>query len=143
MMQLGQAAGTAAALAGLTFLDLSAVPVTDLRPLAGLTQLSYLDLGGSDRDSSDLDDLRPLAGLTALTSLEISRCPRLTDLRPLAGLTRLGLLELMDCPQITDLSPLDGLTQLGILDITGCTRVMAAEAARLQARLPECMILSR
>lgn len=85
--------------------------VTDLSPLAGLTNLGILSL--SDNDVSDLS---PIAGLTQLESLEV-RSALVTDLLPLAGLTNLEFLRI-DSNQISDLSPLAGLTNLESLSLS-------------------------
>lgn len=74
-----------------TELYLSGNEITDLRPLAGLTNLRGLIL-----DSNQIIDLTPLAGLTNLKHLTLSGNP-ITDLRPLAGLTNLCLSVLKPC----------------------------------------------
>ena len=76
-----------------------------LTPLAGLTNLTWLWLGGNS-----IADLTPLAGLTNLTRLALDH-NRISDLTPLAGLTNLTWLRLGD-NAISDLTPLAGLTSL-------------------------------
>ncbi len=116
------------------------VIVTDpisIAPLAGLTNLTSLDL------SHTAADLTPLVGLTNLTSLNlagmwyasgcndwdhIARAESLSPnpcsamaLTPLAGLTKLRVLDLR-FNQITDLTPLSGLRELETLHLGGFER---------------------
>ncbi|MBE9100776.1 leucine-rich repeat domain-containing protein [Vacuolonema iberomarrocanum] len=79
--------------------------VTDLSPLASLTNLTELTL-----ENTAVADLLPLANLTNLTRLQL-RNNQITDLSPLADLTQLTWLSLKD-NNITDLSPLASLTNL-------------------------------
>ena len=53
-------------------LHLSENLITDLRPLANLTQLESLDLWGLSPDTPNLD-LRPLAGLINLEELSLGK----------------------------------------------------------------------
>ena len=94
-----------AGLTNLTHLTLTRTGVSDLAPLAGLTNLTRLFLG-----DNSIVDLTPLAGLTNLTDLWLWRND-LSDLRPLAGLTNLTRLELSSA-DVSDLPPLAGLTNL-------------------------------
>ena len=84
--------------------------VTDLAPLAGLTQLKELNLMGTGAV-----DLSPLAGLANLEDLKLAN-PEISDLSPLAGLTNMKILHLdngsLTSSKILDLSPLAGMTQL-------------------------------
>ncbi|MCL1986495.1 MAG: stalk domain-containing protein [Firmicutes bacterium] len=101
-----------ARLTNLTRLDLAHNNISDLTPLAGLTNLTELNL-----NLNDISDLTPLAGLTNLTRLllggnNISD----SDLTPLAGLTNLTELFLND-NNISDLTPLAGLTNLTDLSL--------------------------
>lgn len=106
-------------LAGLTNLErlnLRGNRIADLTPLAGLTNLRELHLG-----DNQIRDISPLAGLTNLTwfsagNFVSSNFPapsdnQIRDLAPLSGLTNLEILQLED-NRITDLSPLSGLTNL-------------------------------
>ena len=93
----------------LQLLDITNRKISDLEPLAGLTQLQALNCGGNQ-----LTDLAPLAGLTQLQTLDCGD-NQLTDLAPLAGLTQLQALKCWH-NQLTDLAPLAGLTQLQTLD---------------------------
>lgn len=88
-----------------TELSLPEAPITDLRPLAGLTNLKglYLNL-------NEITDLSPIARLTNLEKLGISGNP-IADVTPLAGLTNLTELYLHG-NEITDVSPLAGLIKL-------------------------------
>ena len=105
-------------LAGLTQLEnlklYNTYNLSDLSPLAGLTQLNHLEL-----TSRFISDLSPLAGLTQLNHLELSDTS-VSDLSPLAGLTQLENLELSNAP-ISDISPLKGLTQLNYLQLSGAS----------------------
>ena len=94
----------------LTELWLSGNYISDLSPLAGLTNLTSLAVGWSE---IGLSDLTPLAGLTNLTMLNLGG-NQISDLSPLAGLTNLEQLFLHS-NQISDISPLAGLTNLEIL----------------------------
>ena len=95
-------------LAGLTelvYLNLSYTAITDISPLSGLTQLNTLDLF-----YTAISNISPLAGLTQLAYLDLSYTA-ITDISPLSGLTQLIRLTFSDTT-ITDVSPLAGLTQL-------------------------------
>jgi len=83
----------------------------DLRPLAGLTELRSLDLGGwGDRDSTMT--LEPLRGLTKLRKLNLYASDPAADLGPLAGMTELVKLYLEVGPNVEDTQPLGNLTSL-------------------------------
>ena len=82
--------------------------VSDISPLAGLTQLTLLGL-----ENNSIANISPLAGLTNLTGLEIGG-NKITDISSLAGLTKLTLLWLNN-NSIADISPLTGLTNLKTL----------------------------
>ena len=86
--------------------------LADLAPLAGLTALQSLYVGGTQ-----VSDLAPLAGLTALRSLNVYNT-QVSDLAPLAGLTALQSLVLYST-QVNDLAPLAGLTALRSLYVAG------------------------
>ena len=62
--------------------------ISDLTPLAGLTNLSKLHLSGNN-----ISDLTPLSGLTNLTELWLRR-NNISDLTPLAGLMNLTRLSI-------------------------------------------------
>ena len=86
--------------------------ISDVSPLAGLTQLTFLQLGYNRQ----LQDVSPLAGLTQLTELYLYS-NAISDVSPLAGLTQLTRLQLGYNRQISDVSPLAELTQLTYLDL--------------------------
>ena len=113
----------------LTGLNLAGNDLTDLSPLAPLTNLKSLRLGGFSEtdtygDNIHLSDLSPLSDLTNLERLYLSRQSAISDLSPLQNLTNLKKLEMAgqrynyrgDGP-ITDLGPLAGLTKLESLDL--------------------------
>ena len=103
--------------------------VSDLSPIAGLTQLKALDIDSIDSPSvihdakqlsrlvnltflalHGVEDLTPLAGLPKLEQLFVSHS-NIRDLSPLAGLTKLEHVYLPG-GDISDLTPLAGLTEL-------------------------------
>ena len=85
----------------------------DISPLAGLTKLTSLQMGGLV-----IDDLSAVANLKNLISLTVFNGGQALDLTPLAGLTNLQALTLRN-NKITDITPLKGLTNLGYLDLEG------------------------
>ncbi len=144
-------------LRGLTALKLGCAPgVTDLAPLAALTELDSLWLSGADAS-----DLAPLAALPKLRVLRIDLCKGVTDLSPLARLKNLRLLDLdcsgaptnaaalarlrhlnvlvvRRCPSLLDLAPIAQLDGLNWLGLHGCPLV--ADLAPLR-RLPRLATL--
>ena len=106
----------------LTYLDLGFVDaegrrinsnsVSNLSPLVGLTQLTYLNLWGNS-----VSDISPLAGLTKLTQLELSN-NSISDISSVAGLTNLTYLDL-DGNSISDISGVSKLTNLTRLEVGG------------------------
>ena len=80
-------------------------PISDVSPLAGLTQLRVLSLGWTA-----VWDVSPLANLTQLTWLYLWNTA-VWDVSPLANLTQLTRLYLSDTA-VWDVSPLAGLPQL-------------------------------
>lgn len=97
---------TREALGGMTYLD---VPSSaDIKSLSGLEYAVHLtDLTA---DGNEISDLRPLANLTELRSLQLSSNP-IADVTPLAGLGELTTLYLHNA-QVQDVSALTGLTKL-------------------------------
>ena len=107
----------------------------DISPLAGMTKLTSLQLGGLVIDDisivanmPDLEsltlfegyklaDISPLAGLSKLRALTL-RGNRISDITPLKGLTNLAYLDLQD-NQVTDVAVLAGLTNLNRLFLDG------------------------
>lgn len=121
----------------LTTLTLDFCQVSDLRPLAELTQLTMLHLRGCD----EMSDLSFLAGLTRLTRLDLSGCEQVSDLRPLAELTQLTWLNLNYCRQVSDLSLLAGLPQLTALHLQGCNRNIHARHLRALRKQHHLLII--
>ena len=82
------------------------------RGIQDLTGLQFaINLRGMlDLRDNQISDISPLAGLTELRELEINR-NAISDISAVRGLTNLTLLTLKD-NQITDISPVAGLTQL-------------------------------
>jgi len=118
-------------LAGLTNLkelNLWANKISDLTPLAGFTNLRNLELV-----DNKISDLTPLVGLTNLKILHLSK-NNISDLTPLAGLINLEVLSSRN-NNISDLSPLAGLTNLKQLWL-GSTPITASQKAMLKASLP-------
>ena len=101
-----------AALTQLTWLSLWGTGVSDVSPLANLTQLTLLALWGTG-----VSDVSPLANLTQLTSLSLGDTA-VSDVSPLANLTQLTRLALYGTA-VSDVSPLAALTQLTSLSLWG------------------------
>jgi internalin A len=83
----------------------------DISPLAGMTKLESLQLGGLV-----IDDLSIVANMPNLKYLTVFGGKRLTDISPLAGETNLEALTLRG-NLISDITPLAGLTKLRYLDL--------------------------
>ena len=83
--------------------------ITDLSPLANLTQLTTLGLG-----DNNIVDISPLGNLTQLPTLYLKN-NIITDISPLTNLVNLERLELQN-NRITDITPLENLTNLEHLD---------------------------
>ena len=117
----------------LRYLDFWKSSVSDLSPVAGLTNLTHLGFA-SNHDISDvsalarltnlaglwlngnsISDISPLASLTNLTRLSLSN-NSISDISALSSLTQLKKLRL-DRNSITDLSPLVANTGLGSGDM--------------------------
>ena len=77
--------------------------VTDLTPIAGLKNLTILELTGNN-----VSDLKAISGLKKLTKINLSY-NHVTDLRPISGLRNLKRLDL-NSNDVADLRPLTGLT---------------------------------
>jgi len=113
--------GPLAGLSELESLDLSdCCIVRDLRPLAALRRLRHLRLRGCSRSSLDLV---PLGSLSDLRILSLAGCDRLSDLSPLASLSSLRQLDLSGCGGVVDLRPLACLASLEVLGLAGCCGV--------------------
>ena len=92
--------------------DLRRNEITDVQPLASLTNLQSLSLWGNE-----IADVQPLASLTNLRKLSLWG-NEIADVQPLASLTNLQWLQLGD-NEIADVSPLASLTNLywlGVVD---------------------------
>ena len=90
----------------LTALRVSGHPyLSDVSPLAGLTNLTDLDLG-----SNQISNISVLSGLTNLTKLSVS-WNQISNISVLSGLTNLTNLSLYH-NQVSDITPLAGLTNL-------------------------------
>ena len=85
----------------------------DISPLAGLTNLTSLQMGGVV-----VSDLSAVSGMQNLISLTVFNGEQPLDLAPLANLANLQALTLRN-NKITDVSPLAGLNNLGYLDLEG------------------------
>jgi internalin A len=94
----------------LTELNLGANQISDVRPLASLTNLTNLYLG-----ENRISDVRPLASLTNLTDLSLYR-NRISDIKPLASLTQLTYLSLTE-NRISDVKLLASLINLTYLSL--------------------------
>lgn len=81
--------------------------ISDLTPLAGLTQLTLLDLNGNA-----ISDITALSGLTNLVVLRLGGNV-ITDITALSSLTHLVVLGLWD-NNISDISPLVANRELGV-----------------------------
>ena len=79
--------------------------VSDLSPLAGLINLTELDL-----EENNISDISAVEGLTNLTELSLVN-NNITDISAVEGLINLTYLWL-DSNNITDISPVEGLTNL-------------------------------
>ena len=99
-----------AALTQLTWLGLSGTAVSDVSPLANLTQLETLVL-----QYTAVSDVSPLTALTQLTRLNLGGTA-VSDVSPLANLTQLETLVLQ-YTAVSDVSPLTALTQLTELNL--------------------------
>lgn len=94
----------------MTELNLIESEISDLTPLAGLTQLRALRFG-----TNGVADISPLRDLQNLRELEFS-ANQVTDLSPLRGLVNLQILG-FDNNQVADISPLAGLSELRTLNM--------------------------
>lgn len=85
--------------------QVTAGPISDLRPLSTLTQLTSLNLY-----HQQLTDLRPLSSLVNLRYLDL-RGTGITNIEPLAALKNLRIVDLRE-NLIPDLQPLGDLPKL-------------------------------
>jgi hypothetical protein len=98
-----------AGLALITWLDLSRNAIEDLSPLASSMELEYVTLTGNR-----IRDLSPLSGHTKLVQLDVSS-NLLESLEPLQGLRIFNVLA--DDNSLTDLAPLEGMPNLQSVDV--------------------------
>ena len=94
------------------YLNLNHTRVDNIAPLADLTSLQELFLGGTQ-----VSDISPLAKLANLNRL-IVYGTRVADISPLTNLRELNFLHISGT-QITDLSPLTNLRELNSLHLSG------------------------
>ena len=100
-----------ASLTNLETLNLGYTAVSDVSSLAGLTNLETLNLNGTD-----ISDVSSLASLTNLETLSLS-ATAVSDVSSLAGLTNLETLNL-NGTDISDVSSLASLTNLETLSLS-------------------------
>ena len=100
-----------AGLTQLTGLQLEENAISDVSGLSTLTQLASLDLS-----NNVISDVSPLATLTQLADLNLSYNP-ISDVSGLSTLTQLQILQFYNCKVISDVSGLSTLTQLNILTL--------------------------
>jgi internalin A len=94
----------------LTELNLGANQISDVQPLASLTNLTSLYLG-----ENSISDVRPLSFLTNLKDLSLYR-NKISDIKPLASLTHLTYLSLTE-NRISDVQLLSSLINLTYLSL--------------------------
>ncbi|GHU61511.1 hypothetical protein AGMMS49983_01370 [Clostridia bacterium] len=121
-----------ASLTNLTDLILWGNNISDISSLASLTNLTILGLGGNE-----ISDISPLASLTNLTFLGLHQ-NNISDISPLASLTNLTELNL-EQNRISDISSLKKLKNLQYLQLGG-NPLMQVQIDELQAALPNCDI---
>jgi internalin A len=97
-----------ASLTNLTSLGLDGNQISDVKPLASLTNLEYLFL-----DENQISDVKPLASLTNLQNLFLGG-NQISDVMPLASLTNLEFLTLYK-NQVSDVKSLASLINLKLL----------------------------
>ncbi len=86
--------------------------ITDISPLAELTNLIFLDLSNNDF----LSDLSPLKNLKKLEFLNLSCATHVSDLSPLKDLINLKILHFDYYTKVSELAPLSGLINLQEID---------------------------
>ncbi len=94
----------------LTELTLNDNKISDIKPLASLTNLTAITL-----NDNQIIDIKPLASLTNLTALNLAN-NQIIDIKPLASLTNLTAITLND-NHISDIKPLASLTNLTALNL--------------------------
>ncbi len=106
--------------------------VSDVTPLANLTNLKELDLR-----STQVSDITPLSNLTKLENVYLGHT-HVHDVKPLANLTNLKRLDLQGT-LVSDVAPLSKLRSLGLLDLSH-TEVSHEDCRLLQKPLPALRI---
>ena len=91
-------------------LDLRDNRISDISPIAGLTELRELEI-----NRNTISDISPVRGLTNLTLL-VFKGNQISDISPIAGLINLQGLYISDNP-ISDISPVRGLINLTHFDV--------------------------
>ena len=108
----------------LTILHINDNNITDISPIARLTNLRNLNIGNNQFSydvwaqrqwNNNITDLTPLTGLRNLETLNTMQLPN-ADITPLAGFTNLRELHMWN-NQISDLTPISGLTNLTSLTL--------------------------
>jgi len=117
------------------YLSLSDNLISDISPLAELTNLGNLSL-----NKNQIADISPLASLTGLEWLGLSD-NAITDISSLAGLTNLRGLGLRN-NLIDDISPLNQLQKLESLNVQGNPNITLKQVEELSESLPNCEIHS-
>jgi len=123
------------------FQQINPKELTDLSPLAYLTNLESVHIKNRHQPCLGITDISALANLselkvltlcefhnlpticelgTNLTYLDLTGAISLKDLSPFAKLRNLEYLKLHSCYRITDISPLEDLTNLTFLELFGC-----------------------
>lgn len=89
--------------------------ITEMRAIAGLPELRYLDVSGTS--------IKSLQGISKLKSLKYLNCSDNDNLTSLAELAELTELEELNCgnTMVKDLTPIAGLAKLKKLDVHYCT----------------------
>ncbi|KAK9810315.1 hypothetical protein WJX72_008465 [[Myrmecia] bisecta] len=119
----------------LTYLDVGASDIEDMRPFTCLTGLVHLVMYDLNQYSGREVDLRPIASLTQLTNLSAGSVEGF-DLSLVHGLSRLAYLMCSDS-DVMDLTPISGLVGLEHLDI-----LRSYDVLRLNESIPNCGLLS-
>lgn len=117
-------------LVGLRRLNLMSTAISDIRAIAGLTGLIWLNLAGCDR----LGDIAPVAKLTALRSLNLSGSTTIADLSPAAACPHLAWLAVR-APALRALDPIAEMTALETLGLVQCPLLTSADIVRGLPRL--------
>ena len=94
-------------LANVSFVSLLNEQVTDIAPLAALTNLRMLNL-----NRTSVSDISPLASMTKMESLHLA-CTQVSDISPLVGMKRMQVLHL-EKTKVSDLTPLLGMKRVTI-----------------------------